>query len=710
MNTEWNSYLVEVVQPHIQHDLRLEVGFRLSLYKLLLHKSGSFFKPHRDSEKDDGTFGTVVIQLPSFYDGGKLIVRHNHRTEEVDLSSAANPQNGFSIFYTAFYCDCEHEVLPITSGVRACLVYNLVTTGEIEQKTFPSATRLERDGREADLVDFLRNNFPNDQKMVYCLSHKYSQENLSLDNLKSTDRIIAQFFKKYADACSLDVMIGILKRKKYRYAEAVHKPRTITYRRREPNHMYWYNIENGYEFLNYNHDYDDDYDEIATISDVDSNDPNVTFYDDYKIKYLKSIDKECHHDNLPSMNVDFESEVLPDDCFRDVKAFYENQEVTENEGVQCSKFYRCAAIMIFRHDDLMPILVRGYAEPSKIEEVFLNEFKKHKDNLSDENVKEKCMKWSQVLMDRSQYLSRCFGENEMQRPSKIFENFLMLDNIELLQKFLQLQKFNQGDFSNVHKMCHKHGWATFSADIISKFGKLKPDERIVNLQKFIDYEDDESRSDADKQGIIHSIMKEMVTKFDHELEHPPRQPWHRYTPRPLKQEQRTVNTKKFLISLWPIAKRMNFLHLAEYTKSKPMNIIVPVLIAVAEKKENISNHIWIDVSNHFISEMEKCLERKIDPTFTWKQNVHLSCQCKDCRFVEDFLQRSFQQTLDFFGKKTGREHVQQILGGIENLTFWTTKSGVLRIKKTKKTGQIESEEQQFVLANLPKLRALITVT
>ncbi len=110
MNIEWNSYLTDEVQPLIQRNLKLEVGFRLSLYKLLLYKTGSFFKPHRDSEKDNGMFGTVVIQLPSFYDGGKLIVRHNHRSEEVDLSSATSPQNAFSIFYTAFYCDCEHEV------------------------------------------------------------------------------------------------------------------------------------------------------------------------------------------------------------------------------------------------------------------------------------------------------------------------------------------------------------------------------------------------------------------------------------------------------------------------------------------------------------------------------------------------------------------------------------------------------------------------
>lgn len=708
MNTEWNSYLMDVLIPQIHHDLRLEVGFRLSLYKLLLYKTGSFFKPHRDSEKEDGMFGTVVIQLPSIYDGGKLVVRHNHRTEEVDLSSAITLQNGFSIHYTAFYCDCEHEVLPVTKGVRACLVYNLVMTCEITETT-PSAARLEVEGREADLVDLLQNYWPNDQKVIYCLSHKYSQKNLSLKNLKSTDRIIAQFFQKYADSCSLEVMIGILKRKKYRYAQAIYKPRKPR-RRRSPNLMYHYNLENGYEFLNHNYyDNDDDYEEIATISDVDSEDPNVTFYDDYEIKYLKPIDKD-RHNCLPSMEVNFEKDVLPENSFQNIKAFDEDQEVTGNEGVKCSKFYQCAAIMIFHRDDLVPILVRGDAKGSKVEEFFLHEFEKNKENFSDKNIKAKFLRWAEVIVDNWLDISRLGIEYRMVKRSKMIDIFLLLDNVELLQKYLRIEKFEDGDFSYVYEICHKHGWMTFSGDIISKFAKLKPDKRIENVQKFIDYKNEATFDDVNKQSIIDNILKEILTKFEYELKHPPREPWHRYPPRPLNQDQRIDKTKKLLISLWPIAMKVNFLHLADYTKSKSMKIVVPVLIAVAQNKEISSNHIWIDIANYFKLQMESFLGKPINPTFTWKQNVNLSCHCKHCQFVEDFLQRPYQQTLDFFGKKPIREHVQKILAGLENVTFSTTQAGVLRIKKPKKTGEIESKERQFVETNLSTLCALIEAT
>jgi hypothetical protein len=35
-----------------------------------------------------------------------------------------------SLQYAAFFADCEHELSPITSGMRLVLVYNLVWVGE----------------------------------------------------------------------------------------------------------------------------------------------------------------------------------------------------------------------------------------------------------------------------------------------------------------------------------------------------------------------------------------------------------------------------------------------------------------------------------------------------------------------------------------------------------------------------------------------------
>src|SRR5260370_3619452 len=91
------------------------------LYKLLVYETGGLFRPHRDTEKADGMFGTLVIVLPSPHSGGELIIRHGPREVTVDLSS---PEVS-DLTFAAFYADWEHQVKPIAHGNRVCLTYNL---------------------------------------------------------------------------------------------------------------------------------------------------------------------------------------------------------------------------------------------------------------------------------------------------------------------------------------------------------------------------------------------------------------------------------------------------------------------------------------------------------------------------------------------------------------------------------------------------------
>lgn len=100
----------------------ISMKVQAQLYKLLLYEEGSFFAPHRESEKVDGMFGTLVIVLPSQFAGGELIVNHKGEVKTFDQSSLSS----FKTQYAAFYSDCKHEFTRVTSGHRLCLVYNLV--------------------------------------------------------------------------------------------------------------------------------------------------------------------------------------------------------------------------------------------------------------------------------------------------------------------------------------------------------------------------------------------------------------------------------------------------------------------------------------------------------------------------------------------------------------------------------------------------------
>jgi hypothetical protein len=61
-----------------------------------------------------------VVCLPCEHEGGQLVVRHQDQDTTFDWSGSSN-----DIKWAAFFSDCEHEVLKVTSGHRLTLTYNL---------------------------------------------------------------------------------------------------------------------------------------------------------------------------------------------------------------------------------------------------------------------------------------------------------------------------------------------------------------------------------------------------------------------------------------------------------------------------------------------------------------------------------------------------------------------------------------------------------
>src|SRR5512139_3440608 len=120
----WNKTLGPVLDE-LRAELGLPDGCRLraQLHSVLMYEHGQFFAPHKDSEKVDAMVGTLVVTLPSTSRGGALVVQHGGRREEYRSSNRL-------LSFVAFYADCQHEVLPLTSGHRVALTYNLSVVGD----------------------------------------------------------------------------------------------------------------------------------------------------------------------------------------------------------------------------------------------------------------------------------------------------------------------------------------------------------------------------------------------------------------------------------------------------------------------------------------------------------------------------------------------------------------------------------------------------
>ena len=70
---------IQAIVARVAEGLGVTDPVEADLYKLLIYDQGSFFVPHRDTEKVPGMFATLVLALPSVSEGGALIVRHKDR-------------------------------------------------------------------------------------------------------------------------------------------------------------------------------------------------------------------------------------------------------------------------------------------------------------------------------------------------------------------------------------------------------------------------------------------------------------------------------------------------------------------------------------------------------------------------------------------------------------------------------------------------------
>lgn len=112
-------YKLNVSYPPHPTNKRISSTDFLRGQQLYSSPSGKF-KPHIDTPRGQTQFGSLVVCLPLEHKGGELQVRHKGLETTYEWGSALD-----RISWAAFYSDCEHEVLEVTSGHRLTLTYNL---------------------------------------------------------------------------------------------------------------------------------------------------------------------------------------------------------------------------------------------------------------------------------------------------------------------------------------------------------------------------------------------------------------------------------------------------------------------------------------------------------------------------------------------------------------------------------------------------------
>ncbi|MGF6884461.1 hypothetical protein ABIA39_005696 [Nocardia sp. GAS34] len=249
----WRHRLAPILDA-LRFDLGLPPDCELSaeLHSMLVYGPRQFFRRHRDSEKSDGMIATLVVTLPSFFEGGELVVEHRGE-RVVDHGSPGE------IGLVAFYTDCEHEVLPVTLGHRISLTYNLIAS----PRAVLTADTGAPDPAVAALADQLREHFTTPapgtgsrrhllgdpdlelpDRLVCLLDHQYSQRGFGWDQLKGADAARVQVLLAAADSVGYDTALALAEVQENHSSEDLADACWMCGRRRR-----WERVEGSWELV-----------------------------------------------------------------------------------------------------------------------------------------------------------------------------------------------------------------------------------------------------------------------------------------------------------------------------------------------------------------------------------------------------------------------------------------------------------------------------
>ena len=293
------------------------------LYKLLLYRPGGHFKSHRDSEKSNGMVASLVVALPSSFEGGVLTVRHGRASKSFGFAIAAAEEQPY---YAAFYADCEHEVSPVEEGFRLCLAYNLVLRVPKGRKKGAPEDSSPAKKMAQSLAQWAT--MASSRPLVFALDHQYTQHGLSLELLKGGDRKTADLVLAAAEEANCRAYFCQVQRHIRQFADAGDYDHGRS-RRRE--------------------DYGSAASRKYSLGEV---------YED-EMRGKEWVDVQGERQRFPEIDIDAES-IVASTSVNEWKPTREEYEgYTGNEGNTLDRWYHRSVLCVWHRDNHFNVFARG---------------------------------------------------------------------------------------------------------------------------------------------------------------------------------------------------------------------------------------------------------------------------------------------------------------------------------------------------------------
>ncbi|ETK82033.1 hypothetical protein L915_12516 [Phytophthora nicotianae] len=137
-NTAWQigiDKLVEILAGQFGHK---GVAMQSHLSKFLIHGEGGSFMKRQVNKTGNGVIATLVIQLPSLYEGGDLVVYRGGLEKRRHDFGKAKGIESFLPHYVVIFADADYELEKVTQGYRLTMIYSIQLPPSMHHLARPS--------------------------------------------------------------------------------------------------------------------------------------------------------------------------------------------------------------------------------------------------------------------------------------------------------------------------------------------------------------------------------------------------------------------------------------------------------------------------------------------------------------------------------------------------------------------------------------------
>ena len=657
-NPKW-ALLIDSIIGEVQQKLGLEsCKLTAHLYKLLVYETGSFFLPHRDGEKLDRMVATLVVVLPSAHEGGALIVSHDGHQHEMTFPGAAS---GYELSYAAFYADCQHEVKPLESGYRLCLTYNVTLAKSRSKKGVTAPSYESVVGKISALMTSWCNN-PDSQKLATLLDHRYTRDGLSLGALKGVDRSQAEVLFEAAERSGCVAHLALITLWQHGTAESDWDD--YAYPRNRSYHSW------------------SDFDEEG----VEGDDEAGSEYEMGEIFDTSLLadhwsDRQGGKVLFGKIQLD-ETEIVSDAALDAGNPSEEDfEDYTGNAGMTLERWYHRAAVVIWPREKHFAVLCEAGTDASIGGLAAMVEQLRHASNAHRVAQRRECLTFASGIIDTWQ---SAHSRPSWGRPDKIDQNIFSgllceLDDPTLVRRFLSRILPVDGEIQLTAafvKLCKRHGWKNFEADLLVIIGAVKVETLLRNagLLRLLCRARDKN---VERLGVCARLCDgfvETLVTFDNQQRD---DDWK------IQQLDRAVLLTSVVEAMLAIDAQPSLLCLIDHTLGRRdkyglNDTHLATIFALESRLGKLA--VPSQTVSHWLGACRQLLQKRTatapgKPT-DYRRADKLSCTCVDCRALSQFLTNPEQREVRMPLNKERRRHLHN---AIENdrcdLTHVTERRG-----------------------------------